>query len=42
MLLLNRFALRDAGDFTFYDIQTDKAIVTLNTIKTANMEFSGK
>lgn len=36
-----RFALRDAGEFTFYDIKTNKAIVTLDTIKTANMEFTG-
>lgn len=42
MLLLNRFALRDAGDFTFYDIQSNKAIVTLNTIKSANMDFTGE
>lgn len=38
----NRFALRDAGEFTFYNLQTGKAIVTLDTIKTANMDFTGK
>lgn len=38
----NRFALRDAGDFTFYSIQTGKAIVTLDTIKSANMDFTGE
>lgn len=38
----NRYAIRDAGDFTFYDISTGKAIVTLDTIKTAGMEFSGE
>lgn len=42
MLLLNRFAVRDAGEWSFYDIATNKAIVTLNTIKSANMEFSGE
>lgn len=38
----NRFAVRDAGDFTFYNIATGKAIVTLDTIKTANMDFTGE
>ena len=38
----NRFALRDAGDFTFYNIQTGKAIVTLDTIKSASMDFTGE
>lgn len=38
----NRFSLRDAGDFTFYNIQSGKAIVTLDTVKSANMEFSGE
>lgn len=38
----NRFALRDAGDFTFYNIATGKAITTLDTIKSANMDFTGE
>lgn len=38
----NRFAIRDAGEWTFYDLQTNKAIVTLDTIKTANIEVAGK
>lgn len=37
----NRFAMRDAGEFTFYNIQTNKAIVTLDTIKSAKMDFTG-
>lgn len=38
----NRFALRDAGDVTFYDLTSGKAIVTLESVKEANMEFSGE
>lgn len=34
----NRFAMRDAGIATFYDLQTGKAIVTLNTLKTSGLE----
>lgn len=38
----NRFAIRDAGSATFYNLQTNKAIVTLNTLKTSGIESSGE
>lgn len=39
----NRFALRDAGSFTFYRLDGDKeAVVTLNTLKTSGIETSGE
>lgn len=38
----NRFAIRDAGSATFYNLQTGKAIVTLNTLKTSGVESSGE
>lgn len=37
-----RFAIRDAGEWTAYEIASNKAIVTLETIKTAQMDFSGE
>lgn len=39
----NRFALRDAGAFTFYRLDGNKeAVVTLNTLKTSGIETSGE
>lgn len=38
----NRFAVRDAGSATFFNLQTGKAIVTLNTLKTSGIESSGE
>ncbi|MBL4950985.1 hypothetical protein JK635_01865 [Neobacillus sp. YIM B02564] len=38
----NRFAIRDAGEATFFNLQTGKAIVTLNTLKTSGVETSGE
>lgn len=39
----NRFALRDAGSFTFYRLDGNKeAVVTLNTLKTSGIETSGE
>lgn len=38
----NRFAIRDAGNATFFNLQTGKAIVTLNTLKTSGIENSGE
>jgi hypothetical protein len=38
----NRFSIRDAGEATFYNLQTGKAIVTLNTLKTSGVESSGQ
>lgn len=38
----NKFAIRDAGEWTFYDIQTNKAIVTLDSIKTAQIDVTGE
>jgi hypothetical protein len=38
----NRFAVRDAGQATFFNLQTGKAIVTLNTLKTSGVESSGE
>lgn len=38
----NRFSIRDAGQATFYNLQTGKAIVTLNTLKTSGVESSGE
>ncbi|HEY8805719.1 MAG TPA: hypothetical protein VIM42_11570 [Clostridium sp.] len=37
----NRFAIRDCGEATFYDLTTGKAIVTLKTLKTSGVETSG-
>ena len=39
----NRFALRDAGAFTFYRLDGNKeAVVTLSTLKTSGIETSGE
>lgn len=38
----NRFAIRDAGSATFFNLQTGKAIVTLNTLKTSGIESTGE
>lgn len=38
----NRFAVRDAGKASFYNLQTNKAIVTLDTIKTSGIESSAE
>jgi len=37
----NRFAIRDCGEATFYDLTSGKAIVTLKTLKTSGIETSG-
>lgn len=37
----DRFSLRDAGKATFYNIQTGKAVVTLDTLKTTGIETTG-
>ena len=37
----NRFAIRDCGEATFYDLTTGKAIVTLRTLKTSGVETAG-
>lgn len=37
----NRFALRDAGKATFYNLQTGKAMVTIESLKTSGVETSG-
>jgi hypothetical protein len=38
----NRWAIKEAGIATFYNIATGKAIVTLNTLKTSGVETTGK
>ena len=38
----NRFAIRDSGAATFYSLVNNKAIVTLNTLKTSGVETSGE
>lgn len=38
----NRFAIRDAGEATFYNLVTKKPIVTLRTLKTSGVETSGE
>ncbi|MNR62658.1 hypothetical protein D3C85_1847400 [compost metagenome] len=38
----NRFSIRDAGQATFFNLQTNKAIVTLNTLQTSGIESSGE
>lgn len=37
-----RFAIRDAGKATFYSLQSGKAIVTLDTLKTSGVETTGE
>lgn len=38
----NRWAIRDAGSATFYNLTTGKPIVTLTTLKTSGVETSGE
>lgn len=38
----NRFSIRDAGQATFYNLQTGKAIVTLDSLKTSGVESSAE
>ena len=38
----NRWAIREAGEATFYNLVTGKAIVTLRTLKTSVVETSGE
>lgn len=38
----NRFSIRDAGQATFYNLQTGKAIVTLDSLKTSGIESSAE
>ncbi len=38
----NRWAIRDAGEATFYNLVTKKAIVTLPTLKTSGVETTGR
>jgi hypothetical protein len=38
----NRWAIKEAGIATFYDLTSGKAIVTLNTLKTSGVETTGK
>lgn len=38
----NRYAIRDAGEATFYSLEDGRAIVTLTTLKTSGVETSGE
>lgn len=38
----NRWAIREAGEATFYDLTDGHAIVTLTTLKTSGVETSGE
>ena len=38
----NRWAIREAGEATFYNLETGKANVTLRTLKTSGVETSGE
>jgi hypothetical protein len=38
----NRFAIRDAGKATFFNLQTGKAIVTLDSLKTSGIESAAE
>jgi len=38
----NRWGIREAGIATFYDLTTQKAIVSLSTLKTSGVETTGK
>jgi len=38
----NRWAIREAGEVSFYDLSTGKAIVTLTTLKTSGVETTGE
>jgi hypothetical protein len=37
----NRFAIKEAGIASFFDLTTQKAIVTLATLKTSGVETTG-
>lgn len=38
----NRWSIREAGEASFYDLTTGKAIVTLTTLKTSGVETTGE
>lgn len=38
----NRWAIKEAGEATFYNLATNKAIVTLSTLKTTGVETTGE
>jgi hypothetical protein len=38
----NRWAIKEAGIATFYNIATGKAVVTLATLKTSGVETTGE
>jgi hypothetical protein len=38
----NRYAIRDCGTATFYDLTTGKPVVTLTTLKTSGVETTGE
>lgn len=38
----NRWAIKEAGEATFYNLSTGKAIVTLTTLKTTGVETTGE
>ena len=38
----NRWALREAGIATFYDVTSGNAIVTLNTLKMSEVQTTGE
>lgn len=38
----NRWAVREAGDATFYSLVDGRAIVTLTTLKTSGVETTGE
>lgn len=37
-----KFAIRDAGEWSFFDLQTGKPITTLNTIRTVSIDFTSE
>ena len=39
---VNRWALRESGDVTFYRLVTGKPLVTLRTGKTASLQVTGE
>lgn len=38
----NRWAISESGDVTFFDLVSNKAIVTLTTLKSTSLETTGK
>lgn len=42
MATTNRWAIAEAGDVSFFDLVTGKAIVTLSTLKSTSIETSGE